>query len=60
MESKQTEANKVNELKNTIESMAKDEGKSELEVISMLQFAAAKIGDNETLDALCELKWEYI
>jgi len=51
---------KMNEIKNNIETLAKEEGKSELEIISILQAAAAKMEDNETLEALCEIKWEYI
>ena len=50
----------MNEIKNNIETLAKEEGKSELEIISILQAAAAKMEDNETLEALCEIKWEYI
>lgn len=46
--------------KQHIEQLAKEEGKTPLEIISMLQAAAAKTGDTKTLDALCELKWEFI
>ena len=30
------------------------------EIISILQAQAAKEGDTELLDVLCEIKWEYI
>lgn len=48
------------EAKQNIEALAAAENKNPLEIISMLQVAAAKIGDTKTLDALCELKWEFI
>jgi predicted negative regulator of RcsB-dependent stress response len=50
----------MTELKTNIETLAKEAGKTELEIISMLQAAAAEIEDNETLEALCEIKWDYI
>lgn len=50
----------MTELKTNIETLAKEEGKTELEIISMLQAAAAKMEDNETLESLCEIKWDYI
>ena len=48
------------ELKANVEKLAEEEGKSILEIISELQAGAAKMGNDEVLDALCELKWEYI
>ena len=30
------------------------------EIISILQAQAAKEGDTELLDVLCEIRWEYI
>jgi hypothetical protein len=44
-----------------IEILAKEaEETTDLEIISMLQAAAAEIDDNETLEALCAIKWCYI
>ena len=48
------------ELKTNVEKLAEEEGKTILEIISELQAGAAKIGNDEVLDALCELKWEHI
>jgi hypothetical protein len=50
----------MKELKNNIEILAKEEGKTELEIITQLQSVAATTGDEELLDQLCELKWDYI
>ena len=50
----------MEELKAKIKTLAKEEGMTELEVITMLQTGAAKVGDEELLEALCELKWDYI
>lgn len=47
-------------LKQMAEQLAEDEGKTILEAIGSMQAAAALVGDNELLDVLCELKWEYI
>jgi len=48
------------ELKTNVEKLAEEEGKTILEIISELQAGASKIGNDEVLDALCELKWEHI
>ena len=50
----------MNELKKNIETLAKEQDKTELEIISLLQAAAAKTENNELLEELCELKWDYI
>lgn len=50
----------TNELKAKIETMAKDEGKTPLQIISLLQTGAAKTGNDALLDQLCEIKWDYI
>lgn len=50
----------MSDLKTNIEQLAAEEGKTPLEIISLLQAAAAAIGDDEQLEALCELKWDYI
>jgi len=50
----------MDELKKNVEQMAREEGKTELEIISDLQAACATTGDDRILDDLCELKWEYI
>jgi len=48
------------ELKQNIETLAGQEGKTQLEIIGLLQAGAAQIGDEATLDALCDLKWQLI
>lgn len=50
----------MTELKANIELIAAEEGKTHLEVISMMQTAAASIGNDAALEMLCEVKWEYI
>ena len=50
----------MSELKANIEKLAQDEGKTELEIISQLQAMAAATDNDELLDDLCELKWDYI
>jgi hypothetical protein len=46
--------------KQAIIEVAKQEKVTELELISLLQASAAKTGDEKTLEALCDLKWEFI
>lgn len=48
------------ELKKSVEIIAIENGQTELEVITALQSAAAQTDNEELLDALCELKWDYI
>jgi hypothetical protein len=48
------------ELKKSVETLAKQEGLTEIETISLLQTGAALIGNSTLLGALCELKWDYI
>ena len=48
------------ELKANIELLAKEEGKSALEIITALQTGAARLGDEESLKILCDVKWDYI
>jgi len=50
----------TDELKKNIEMLAEQERKTELEIITQLQTAAVAIGDEELLDQLCELKWDFI
>lgn len=50
----------MNTAKQNVEALAAAEGRTPLEIITMLQVGAAKIGDEAALDALSELKWEYI
>jgi hypothetical protein len=50
----------VEALRTNVEALAAEENKSPLEVISMLQAAAAKTGNEELLEQLCELKWAYL
>jgi hypothetical protein len=50
----------MDSLKAKIEKMAQDEGKTELEIITLLQVAANHTNNQELLNQLCELKWDYI
>lgn len=50
----------MNDLKANIETLAAEEGITPIEAITMLQAAAAAINDEAMLDALCEIKWDYI
>ncbi len=47
-------------LKATIVSAAKDQGLTELEVITIIQGNCVERNDDETLDILCNIKWDYI
>ena len=47
-------------LKATIEYHAKDAGVSPIEMISTMQSLAANRGDEKTIAALADLKWDYI
>ncbi len=48
------------QLKEAIEITAKENGMTELEVISQAQDGAANKGDENALEMLCEIKWDYI
>lgn len=48
------------ELKQNIETIVKQFGKPVFQVISELQAGASAIGDEELLDLLCGVKWDYI
>jgi hypothetical protein len=50
----------MNELKKNIEILAAQENKTQLEIITQLQAGAAITENNELLDMLCEVKWDYI
>lgn len=50
----------MDNLRAQIEQLASDEGKTELEIITMLQVAANHTNNQELLEQLCELKWDYI
>lgn len=50
----------LTELKTNVEKLAAEKGQTELEIITLLQAAAAKTDNEELLDDLCELKWDYI
>lgn len=47
-------------LKQNVIDLAAEQNSSPLAIISQLQVGAAAIGDDATLDALCDLKWEFI
>ena len=49
-----------NELKSNIEKIAKEENKTELEVITEMQAGAVALDCEKTLDMLCKVKREYI
>jgi hypothetical protein len=46
--------------KDAIIELAKEEGMTELELISTLQTFAAKTDNDELLEHLCQIKWEFI
>ena len=48
------------ELKANIELLAREEGKTALQIITMLQTGAAKLADEDALKVLCDVKWDYI
>ncbi len=50
----------LTELKNNVEKFAVERNQTELEIITALQAVAAKTDNEELLDDLCELKWDYI
>lgn len=50
----------MNELKKNIETLAAQENKTPLKIITQLQAVAALTKNNELLDMLCEVKWDYI
>ena len=47
-------------LKANIETLAAEENITPLQIISALLAGAVKLGYNELLEALCEIKWDYI
>ena len=50
----------MTDMEKAIKIVAKEEEKTELEVITMMQTGAAIIDDTETLDALSEIKMAII
>jgi hypothetical protein len=48
------------DLKANIETIAAEESITPIEAITLLQAAAAAVNDESMLDALCEIKWDYI
>ena len=50
----------MNDLKQNIETLAAQEGKTALEIITELQAGSTAANDTALLDALCEIKWDYI
>jgi len=47
-------------LKQNIETIAAEKGKNEIEIITLMQTGAATTDNEELLNMLCELKWDYI
>jgi len=52
--------NATNQEIEAVRVIAKEEGKTPLELITFLQSAAAKIGDEKTLSKLCLIKRTFI
>ena len=50
----------MNELKKNIETLAVQENKTPLQIIAQLQAGASLTENNELLEMLCEVKWDYI
>ena len=50
----------MNELKQNIETLAAQENKTPLEIITQLQHGATIAKNDALLDMLCEVKWDYI
>ena len=50
----------MNELKQNIETLAAQENKTPLEIITQLQHGATIDKNDALLDMLCEVKWDYI
>lgn len=50
----------LTELKTNIEKLAKEENKTELEIITQLQAGSVVVDNAELLEMLCDLKWDYI
>jgi hypothetical protein len=50
----------MEELKKNIETLAAQENKTALEIISQLQHGAYLSGNEELLEMLCDAKWDYI
>ncbi len=48
------------QLKETIINTAKEADCTELEIISAMQSQCAKTKEENTLEMLCELKWDFI
>ncbi len=47
-------------LKINVETLAKERNATPIQIITQLQSGAAIAESDELLDALCDLKWEYI
>ncbi len=47
-------------LKDQVEKLAEEKKETPLDIITQLQTAAAVTNNEELLDQLSELKWEYI
>ena len=50
----------MDNLKAQVEQLARDKCKTEIEIITLLQVAANHTNNQELLEQLCELKWDYI
>lgn len=50
----------MDDLKQNVEKLAAEKGKTELEIITAMQVGTMVTGNDELLEELCELKWDYI
>jgi hypothetical protein len=50
----------MEELKKNIETLAAEQNKTALEIITDLQRGANITGNEDLLEMLCEVKWDYI
>lgn len=58
--STQTGKREMKELRKNIKTLAREEAKTELEIVTLLQTGAAATDNEELLEMLCEIKWELI
>jgi hypothetical protein len=57
---KRQENMNTTELKSQIEKTAKEAGSTEIEIISAMQAECSKQGNEEMIETLGNLKWDYI
>ena len=57
---KEAGAQVYGQLRTNVEQLAKEQGKTALEIITQLQAAASQTGNTQLLEDLCKLKWNYV